>query len=62
MKKHKICKLCGNETNSGFNINFELIPICEKCAITIFLQQANWYAKQKSKNLKILGKKNESHS
>lgn len=41
----KKCKVCGDKTNNVFNINFKAIPICENCATTIFLQQANWYVK-----------------
>jgi hypothetical protein len=43
----KNCKICNNKTSSGFNINFKFVPICEDCAATIFLQQANWYAKNR---------------
>lgn len=39
------CKICGEKTTVGFNIDFKLVPICESCATTIFLQQATWYAK-----------------
>ena len=42
----KKCKLCGEETKVGFNIDFELVPICEACASSIFLQQASWYVRQ----------------
>lgn len=40
----KKCKICDTQTNTGFNINFELVPICESCATAIFLQQAQYYA------------------
>jgi hypothetical protein len=52
----KNCKVCGDKTNSGFNIDFKLVPICEGCAAAIFLQQAQWYAMKESKNLKKLAK------
>jgi len=39
----KKCKLCSEKTSNGFNIKFKLIPICEECAKSIFIQQANWY-------------------
>lgn len=37
------CKICKGKAESSFNINFKLVPICENCAATIFLQQATWY-------------------
>jgi NAD-dependent SIR2 family protein deacetylase len=45
--KPKKCKICGEETEVGFNIDFKLVPICEGCAKAIFLQQAIWYGEQK---------------
>lgn len=42
-----VCKVCGDQTNSVFNIDFKAVPICERCAIAIFIQQAIWYSKQK---------------
>jgi len=42
---HK-CKICEDETNVSFNIDFRQVYICEGCAATIFLQQASWYARQ----------------
>ncbi len=39
------CKICKGTTESMFNINFKLVHICERCATTIFVQQAQWYAK-----------------
>lgn len=39
------CKLCGTQTENRFNIDFKAVPVCEGCATTIFLQQAQWYAK-----------------
>lgn len=46
----KSCKVCSDETKTVFNINFKATPICESCAISIFLQQANWYTQQEFKN------------
>jgi len=43
----KKCKLCEEETEVVFNINFKATPICESCASRIFLQQAQWYTQQK---------------
>lgn len=40
----KNCKLCSEPTDVVFNIDFKATPICEGCASTIFMQQANWYA------------------
>jgi len=48
----KKCKICKKETEIVFNIGFKAVPICENCAKTIFIQQANWYAQQKQ-NLTI---------
>jgi hypothetical protein len=44
------CRLCKTPTEIGFNINFDLIPICEDCAVSIFIQQAQWYVKQRDIN------------
>ena len=49
----KKCKVCGELTNTVFNINLKATPICEECARRIFLQQATWYAKQEFKNLAL---------
>lgn len=52
------CKICDEPTRSVFNINFKAVFICESCAVRIFLQQANWYAKQDYiQNKKITNKK-----
>ena len=45
----KKCKVCGEKTEVVFNINFKATPICESCATSIFLQQAQWYGKTKGK-------------
>lgn len=37
------CKLCGDKTQSVFNIDFKAVPICEPCAEAVYLQQATWY-------------------
>jgi hypothetical protein len=50
------CKICGDPTNVGFNINFKLVPICEPCACQIFIQQANYYTKLPSSKRNILPK------
>ena len=42
----KKCKICGDKTKVAFNIDFKKVPICEGCAESIFLQQAQWYVKQ----------------
>ena len=42
----KKCKICDTETDTGFNINLKLTPICEKCARAIFIQQAQFYNQQ----------------
>ncbi len=41
------CRICDNETSNVFNIDLKQVPICERCAITIFIQQAIWYSNQK---------------
>ena len=43
------CRICKTPTEIGFNIDFDLVPICEGCAAAIFLQQANWYVRQRDK-------------
>jgi hypothetical protein len=45
--KEKNCKVCSEKTVNVFNINFKAVPICERCAVAIFLQQATWYVTQK---------------
>lgn len=42
------CKLCEEETENRFNIDFKAVPICEGCATAVFIQQAMWYAKGKT--------------
>ena len=46
------CKICGEKTNVVFNINLKKTHICEGCAASIFIQQAQWYSKQKIVNEK----------
>ena len=41
---HK-CKICGEETNTSFNIDFNQVYICEGCAVAITTQQVIWYSK-----------------
>lgn len=43
----KKCKICSTKTSTVFNINFKPVSICEDCAASIFLQQANWYTQVK---------------
>jgi hypothetical protein len=45
----KKCKVCGDKTKTIFNIEFKATPICESCATSIFIQQADWYSKPKPK-------------
>ena len=40
------CKICGEKTNTVFNINLKAVTICENCANSIFLQQSVWFTKQ----------------
>ena len=42
------CKICGTETKVQFTIKSKLVPVCEKCATAIFLQQSKFYASGKS--------------
>ena len=49
----KKCKVCGELTDTVFNINLKATPICEECARRIFLQQATWYTQQEFKNLAL---------
>jgi len=42
----KKCKVCGDKTTIVFNIDFKATPICENCAVSIFIQQAVWYSKK----------------
>ena len=47
------CEICNSETEVGFNINFKLVYICEDCASSIFLQQAQWYVKEQYAKAKL---------
>jgi len=33
------CRLCGEQTNVVFNINFTAVPICDECALAITKQE-----------------------
>lgn len=44
------CRVCGDRTNTLFNIGFSMVHICEDCARSIFIQQAKWYITAKIKN------------
>jgi hypothetical protein len=35
----KVCRLCGEDAPSSFNIKFKPVPICENCANQITIQQ-----------------------
>lgn len=50
MAKNKLqpCKVCNTKTRVVFNIDFKAVPICEGCACSIFLQQANWFVQQQN--------------
>ena len=52
------CKLCSEPTDVVFNIELNATPICENCASSIFIQQANWYVKQPSVLLGATGSPN----
>lgn len=43
------CRVCGEPTKNTFNISFSKARICEDCAVSIFLQQAQWYANKTPK-------------
>lgn len=45
MSQKTKCKVCGDETEVIFNIKFKAVNICESCARSIFIQQADWYIK-----------------
>lgn len=49
----KPCKICNQDTNIVFNISFKPTPICESCASSIFIQQAQWYVKTINPKQKI---------
>ena len=44
------CRICKTPTEVGFNVNLDVVPICEDCATAIFIQQAQWYVKQRDVN------------
>ena len=35
----KNCKVCGDPTDVVFNIRLKAVPVCEKCACSIAMQQ-----------------------
>jgi hypothetical protein len=43
------CKICGEETDVIFNIDFVATPICEFCARAITIQQVAWYVDKEYK-------------
>lgn len=54
------CKICSKKTNVTIEINRVDYPICDKCCTTIFLHQANAYAK--SQTIFDISKKKEKKS
>jgi ribosome-binding protein aMBF1 (putative translation factor) len=40
------CRICGNETQTRFNISFSMAPICDPCAVAITRQQIDWMIEQ----------------
>lgn len=41
--RKKKCKLCGELTQTVYNINLKAVPVCNDCGRMIFIQQAMWY-------------------
>lgn len=50
MSPNPKCRICKTPTEVGFNINLDVVPICEECASKFFLQQAQWYVKEEEVN------------
>lgn len=48
----KKCKLCGEDTTTGYNINMKLVPICDWCGNSIFMQKSSWLGKNEWNNIK----------
>jgi hypothetical protein len=44
------CRVCSEPTNNTFNISYSPARICEHCAQSIFIQQAEWYIKNLKPN------------
>lgn len=40
------CRVCGENTETVFNIKLKKTPICESCATSITIQQVTWYAQE----------------
>lgn len=40
------CKICGGGTVNKFNINLQMVAICEKCANAITKQQIDYLTTQ----------------
>jgi len=41
------CSVCGKETPNVFNISLKAVPVCERCADSISLQQVNYVLQNK---------------
>ena len=41
INKMGICKICGIETKTFFNIDFKAINVCDKCALLITKQEVS---------------------
>ena len=48
------CKICRNKTGTSFNIDFKMVHICESCATSIFIQQAQWYANSRKRDNEMI--------
>ena len=52
LENENVCRVCGDETKTVFNIQLKAVPVCEHCANNIFMQQASWLGQENFKNLK----------
>ena len=53
------CAICHKDSESNFNISGRLVPICDKCATSIFLEQAKRFAIPEKKQEKKFNFKQE---
>lgn len=57
----KECRLCGDPTEVVFNIRLHRVPVCERCACSITMQQATDVMGKRIEEEKIK-KRNESEN
>lgn len=52
----KKCVICGKKSEYFFNIDFNMVPICNQCANAITQQQVEWLIKNQKSQHKVINK------